>query len=390
MPGRAPNGASSIYQGKDGKWHGRVTMGTRDDGRPDRRHLESKSRAKITRKVRDLEKQRDSGRVQPPGRAWTVEQWLRRWVEHIAAPFVSENTAASYRVAVRVHLAPGVGAHRLDRLQPEHLERLYVRMMAAGSSAGTAHRAHRTIRTALGEAVRRGYLLTNPAELAKPPRLSENEVEPFTVEDVQRILTAAGERRNGIRWAVGRARQGEALGLRWSDVDLDAGALAVRRSRNRPRYEHGCGGSCGKDRAGYCPARLLVRADAGDTKSANGRRVVGLPAELVNLLHAHRAEQDRERKLAAQLWQEENWVFTSPTGQPMNPSTDYHEWNDSSAPPASARPASTTPDTPPPPFSWCSESRSAPSCRSLVGQTPAWRSATSTSQTKSAATSQGR
>jgi integrase len=68
------------------------------------------------------------------------------------------------------------------------------------------------------------------------------------------------------------------------------------------------------------------RADAGDTKSANGRRVVGLPAELVKLLGAHRQEQDRERQLAAQLWQEGGWVFTSPTGQPVNPNTEYHEW----------------------------------------------------------------
>jgi integrase len=202
-------------------------------------------------------------------------------------------------------------------------------MMAAGSSAGTAHQAHRTVRTALGEAVRRGHLLNNPATLANAPRLSETEVEPFSIENVQRILAVAGERRNGARWAVALAlglRQGEALGLRWSDVDLDAGTLAVRRSRNRPRYEHGCGGTCGKDHAGHCPSRRQVRADTGDTKSANGRRVVGLPAELVKLLRAHRDSQDRDRQLAAQLWQEGGWVFTSPTGQPINPSTDYHGW----------------------------------------------------------------
>lgn len=78
--------------------------------------------------------------------------------------------------------------------------------------------------------------------------------------------------------------------------------------------------------AGYCPRRRQVRADAGDTKSANGRRVIGLPTELVKLLRTHRAGQDRERQLAVQLWREGGWVFTSPTGQPVNPSTDYHEW----------------------------------------------------------------
>jgi Phage integrase, N-terminal SAM-like domain len=167
--GRASNGASSIYRGRDGDWHGRVTMGTRDDGRPDRRHVRAKTRAEVTRKVRELEKSREAGTVRRAGRAWTVEQWLTHWVENIAAPFVRPNTLAGYRVAVRVHLIPGVGAHRLDRLEPEHLERLYVRMMRNGSAAGTAHQAHRTIRTALGEAVRRGHLARNPAALAKAP-----------------------------------------------------------------------------------------------------------------------------------------------------------------------------------------------------------------------------
>jgi len=67
---------------------------------------------------------------------WTVEKWLLHWLENIATPFVKKNTARGYRVAVTVHLIPGVGKHRLDKLEPEHLERLYVRMMRNGSSAG--------------------------------------------------------------------------------------------------------------------------------------------------------------------------------------------------------------------------------------------------------------
>jgi integrase len=144
-----------------------------------------------------------------------VRGWPNHWVDNIAAPFVRPNTLAGYRVAVRVHLIPGLGGHRLDRLQPEHLEKLYVRMMRNGSAAGTAHQAHRTIRTALGEAVRRGYLTRNPAALAKAPRLTEEEIEPYSIEDVRRILAAAAHSRNSARWAVALAlglRQGEALG----------------------------------------------------------------------------------------------------------------------------------------------------------------------------------
>jgi integrase len=326
---RAANGASSIYQDKDGGWHGRVTMGTRDDGRPDRRHVRGKTRTEVTRKVKALEKERDSGTVRKAGRPWTVEQWLTHWLDTIAAPSVRDNTLAGYRVAVRVHLVPGVGAHRLDKLEPEHLERMYARMQRNGSAAGTAHQAHRTIRTALGEAVRRGHLARNPAALAKPPRLSEEEVEPYSVADVKRILTAAAQRRNSARWAVALSlglRQGEALGLKWSDLDLDAGRLIVRRSRQRPRWEHGCDGNCGKPKPGYCPQRVALRADTADTKSRNGRRAIGLPAELAALLQQHRAEQDKEREAAAQLWGDGDWVFATPTGRPLNPRTDFTNW----------------------------------------------------------------
>ena len=325
---REPNGASSIYKGADGFWHGRVTVGVKDDGRPDRRHVMRKARADAVRAVRALERQRDDGAVRSVGRVWTVGEWLTYWVEEIAAPAVRENTLSAYRVAVNVHLIPGVGAHRLDRLEPEHLERLYAKMLRAGSAPATANQAHRTVRTALGEAERRGRITRNPAKLAKAPRPDEIEVEPYTLDEVRQLLKAAGERRGSARWAIALAlglRQGEVLGLRWSDVDLDAGTLWVRRGRLRPRYSHGCGGTCDK-RAGYCPRRVLARPETDDTKSRAGRRAVGLPTELVALLVRHRKEQEGERATAAQLWRDSGYVFTTPVGEPVNPNTDYHHW----------------------------------------------------------------
>jgi len=73
---RAPNGTSSIYLGKDGRWHGRVTVGVRDDGRPDRRHVERKTEKEAIDAVRALERKRDAGMVPRTGRAWTLRQWL--------------------------------------------------------------------------------------------------------------------------------------------------------------------------------------------------------------------------------------------------------------------------------------------------------------------------
>ncbi|MCI0387084.1 site-specific integrase [Streptomyces sp. CNQ085] len=327
---RQPNGASSIYLGKDGKWHGRVTVGVRDDGRPDRRHVERKTRAEVTAAVRELERQRDAGNVRKPGPAWTVKTWLTHWVENIAPLAVGENTMVGYGVAVRVHLIPGLGAHRLDRLKPEHIERFYAKMQANGSKPATAHQVHRTFRTALNEAVRRGHLAQNPVKLAKAPRVVEEEIEPYTVEEVRRILRAAEDRRNSARWAVALAlglRQGEALGLKWTDVDLTNGVLWVRRSRRRPRYAHGCGDTCGR-KAGYCPQRRRTNPETAETKSRAGRRAIGLPAQLVNLLRRHQGKQEAERKAAGGDWQDEGWLFATETGRGTSPRTDYDAWKE--------------------------------------------------------------
>jgi integrase len=101
---------------------------------------------------------------------------------------LGEVLAGLCRPRARHDLIPGLGKHRLDRLEPEHLEKLWVRMMRNGSAPGTAHQAHRTLRTALNEAVRRGHLVRNPATLAKAPRLVELEVEPYTVDEVRLLL----------------------------------------------------------------------------------------------------------------------------------------------------------------------------------------------------------
>jgi len=287
-----------------------------------------KTRAKVVERVRQLEKLRDSGRVPAAGKSWTVESWLDHWLNRIAKPSLRATSFAAYRIAVEKHLVPAIGKHRLDRLQPEHLERLYQRMIDGGARPGTAHQVHRTARTAFGEAERRGHISRNPAGLAKAPRVQPDPIEPWGIDEVRRILEAASGSRNSARWAVALAlglRQGEALALRWADVDLDQGMMRIRATRVRPTYAHGCNNTCGCS-AGLCPSRILTSPIVGETKSRAGKRVIGLPDELVTLLKEHKEHQEAEREHAAQLWTAGDWVFASPTGEPLNPNTDYHNW----------------------------------------------------------------
>src|SRR5437868_14688554 len=92
-----PMARRASYQDKDGSWHGRVTVGTRDDGRPDRRHVRGKTEAIVTKKVRALERDREQGTVRKAGQQWTVATWLNHWVENIAAGAVVDNTLSGYR-----------------------------------------------------------------------------------------------------------------------------------------------------------------------------------------------------------------------------------------------------------------------------------------------------
>lgn len=355
--GRAPNGASSIYKGKDGRWHGRVTVGVRDDGTPDRRHVERKTEADVTTAVRELERQRDQGRIRQPGRMWTVEQWLTHWVKNIAAASVRPTTMVGYHASVYKHLIPGVGAHRLDRLQPEHLEKLYEHMVSQKRlKPATAHLAHRTVRVALNEAVRRGRIVQNPATIAKPPRVEEEEITPFTVQEAQRLFAAAGTVRNGARFIIALAlglRRGEALGLRWSDVEITwehgcpagapcraaggasecsqrrgSGTLTIRRAIQQRVWKHGCSpdNSCGHRYGARCPQRHSGGVVTAEVKSRAGRRLVGLPAPVIESLEAHRRQQARDRQTAANLWCEADWVFTNRLGYPVHPTEDHRAW----------------------------------------------------------------
>ncbi|MEU3272536.1 tyrosine-type recombinase/integrase [Saccharomonospora sp. NPDC006951] len=359
---RRPNGASSVYEGADGKWHGWVSMGIRDDGRPDRRHVERQSEAAAIEAVRNLERQRDSGKVSKPGRAWTVEQWLTHWLENIAEPSVRHKAANAYRTAVYRHLIPNLGAHRINKIQPEHFEKLYAKMLASGLKAGTAHQVHRTARTAFGEAERRGRITRNPVELAKAPRIEESEVEPFEADEIGQLLTTALARRNGVRFVLALAlgtRQGETIGLKWSRLDKKHQALRIAKQLQRQTWKHGCRDPhkcgakyhktkpckedckrhtrkpcpppCSPDctkHARWCPQRHGGGLVEVDVKSRAGRRGIVLPDRLYELILNHEEQQAKEREIAGSEWHEGGWMFTQPNGKPLDPRRDLDEWKE--------------------------------------------------------------
>jgi integrase len=303
------SGESSIYKGEDGRWHGFVSMGKKENGRRDRRHVSSAKRTDVVVKVRALEAKRDAGIVEAAGRSPSVGDWLDHWLDNIAARRVRARTLESYRSTVRLHLRPGIGHHRLGRLQPEHLERLYGALADNGLSPASILRVHRVISRALRVASQRGKVARNVATLVDPPTVKRPQTAlPLNAEEARLVMAAAQAHRNAARWTVALAlglRQSEALGLRWTDVDLDNGTLSVRRGLHR------VGG------------RGLVYEEP---KAERSRRTLALPEQLVAALRTHRATQLEERIAAGPLWEDNDLVFAQANGRPIERKSDWHSW----------------------------------------------------------------
>ncbi|ONH36594.1 site-specific integrase [Protofrankia sp. BMG5.30] len=328
---RRGNGEGAIYKGSDGRWRATVDLGW-VGGKRQRKYLSGRTRAEVADRLRTLHRQQEDGvKIVIGDKPLTVEQWLTHWVDHIAPGRVRPSTLATYRGYVRNRITPVLGRHRLDRLEPEHVEAWRNGLLDAGLAAATVLQCFRILSRALKVAVQRGKVTRNVCTLVDAPSVDRDEVQPLTAGQARQVLTLAVTRPNGARWSVALAlglRQGEALGLPWDAVDLDAGTLTVRQALQRRPWQHGCADDpCKRKRGGNCPKRhgggfVIVRP-----KSRAGRRTITLPSPLVTALRAHREHQDAERDTAGDLWKNEHGlVFTRPDGHPIDPAADWREW----------------------------------------------------------------
>ncbi len=323
--------------------------GVRPDGKPDRRHVSARTREEVVPKVRELEKKREAGVAHTAGRQMTFGDWLDHWLT-ICKRSVRPSTYVGYEGYVRNHIKPALGHHRLDKLQPEHLEAFYADLADLKRlSPAMQLQQHRVISRALKIAMQRGRVARNVATLVAAPTLKRQEVLPFDEAEAREILGVASSRRNAARWSVALAmgiRQGEALGARWTDVDLDTGTWRVSQGLQRQAYRHGCGTTPCGSKPLRCPQRtgglLFV-----EPKSEKGKRTIGIPSQLVVALRAHRQAQREERMAAGSLWQDHGLCSPAPPGARSIPAGTGRSGRRSCWPRAFATAGCTTPGTPP-------------------------------------------
>ena len=207
-------------------------------------------------------------------------------------------------------------------------------MRRAGLSGGSVLHVRRTVRAALQTAVDRGRISRNPVALAEAPGDDTPEVEPLRAEEVQAVLTAAASSRTGPRWVLALVtgmRQGEVLGLQWDDISWATGEIRVRRALGRRPWRHACPDekTCPADRPHRCPHRIGGGLVTGPLKTTAARRVVVVPAQMIELLRSHRRAQAAERLRAGELWTQQpggGWVFATEIGTPVDPRNDLRAW----------------------------------------------------------------
>jgi integrase len=266
--------------------------------------------------MRERERKAKETLENAPSTKMTVGQFLDYYLQQrsseVAANTMSIRTYSTYETDVRENLKPHIGGIPLALLKPHHIQEL-VSILLRTKSAPVARKARATLNTALGYAVDWGLLNANP--VPKRSQISERhpDIEVWTEDEVIRFLQAALTHRLYALFYVAimtGMRQGELLGLRWNDIDLNENIIRIRYSLKHVTAKH---------QPLALKNKKLVHLGGpyflGEPKTPKSRRQVELPADTIQVLAAHYEAQQLERQ--AEGYADHNLVFCRSDGQPM-------------------------------------------------------------------------
>lgn len=270
-------------------------------------HTVTGTKRDAERRLTELLHQVNSGTYVEPTK-FTVGAFLERWLQDYAQGAVRPTTLDSYRYLIERHIAPALGRIPLGALKPLDLQRFYAEKLKSGRldgrgglSARSVQYIHGLLRESLGSAVKWELISRNPAEAVNPPRQDRREMQVLDIGDVQAFLEVARGTRFYALWMLDVTtglRRGELLGLRWQDVDLEAGILTVRQTLVCLR------------------GKILIQPRAKTQKSI---RVVSLPEMTLAALRDHQTQQLDERTFFGPDYEDHGLVFCSPEGRPVDP-----------------------------------------------------------------------
>jgi integrase len=296
------NGEGSIYphrkNGKKVGYRGAYTVHTPEG--PKRRYVSGKDRDEVREKLTKLMADRDGGLVFDAGNL-TVGEYAKRWLKDSARGTVRQSTFERYGQMIGLHIVPALGRLKLKALTPGHVRGFYRDRLDSGLAPATIHKMHTCLHKALAQAVADGLIPRNVTDSLKLPRIDREEIDPLTAEEANRLIKTAGGDRLEALYVLAihtGLRQGELLSLRWEDLDLEAGALRVRRTLTRTKGTY----------------------STGEPKTKKSRRTVRLTTGAVAALRGHLERQLEEIDRLGSLYKPGGLVFANEAGGIINPS----------------------------------------------------------------------
>ena len=249
--------------------------------------------------MEDLQRQLDDG-LPPPDMTMTVAALLERWYEDVLRHQVAESAALSYMSVARHHIMPSLGTTKLADLTTSEIDRLLLSKIDSGLAVSTVRRIRSVLAQAIDQGIGWGVVNRNVATLSRAPRAQRVEGRTQTPERAQRSLSESEGDRYEVLYALMRSvglRRGEALGLRWDDLNERTGVLQVRRHLKRE----------------------TMGPVIADTETAVSRVAIDLPKPMLKMLKAHRARQASERLALGEASIDSGFIFTASFASPLDP-----------------------------------------------------------------------
>jgi integrase len=305
------SGEGTVRQRDNGRWEARLRY--EDPATGERRRASFYGRtAKEARAAMKAAVERIEAGSPVRDASATLSDVLRDWrTKTLLASSRRQTTKDLYGGLLKSRVeSSSIATKRLDRIRASDIDALVIELrqktkVVSGKtvralSESTIEKVIRVLRLALAGAVRDQLIARNPVDAAERPSAPRTEVSHLPSADVAKVLGAARNTRYFPILALIAAtglRKGEALALRWPDIDFDKGVLHVRGTLAR------------------IDGRLVVM----ETKTEKSRRRIPLRGPAETLLREHRRAQLEERLRAANVWADTGHVFTTETGQPMDP-----------------------------------------------------------------------
>jgi integrase len=242
----------------------------------------------------------------------TLGEWLNQWCETYAVTNTTKRTYVSYRSVLDNHLIPGLGRIYLSSLEPQQVQDYYARQLNVGRSDGNGGLSarsvlyhHRILTKALDHAVRMGALVRNVGKVVSPPRVARKTMNILDPEQAMKFLDVASETVYYPLYSTllyTGMRRGEALALRWKNVDLLGLEINVVETVYKIKQQY------------------IIK----EPKTSHGKRAISVSPSLAGLLREYQAEQQRLREEMGSSLVEEDLVFSWSDGRPFDADSVTH------------------------------------------------------------------